>query len=229
MRPRHPRLTVPCRVARALLTAVFVIAFGLLPGGAGAEAPPFERLVAAHEIGALESGTVALLLSGNQGGQVAGAVLWTVVPAAEEGGPLSVRLYIDVDGTTLLASHQSAQVRVGIFVYAIAGDGRIAGHFSQGVNLDLDAYDEPLRTSGLKFTGRLALAAGTYSLRVLVRNQDTGHLFLAREELEVPAAAGGAMALLPPLFPEPNGNLFSVYLDCMHLQLTSIAIAASCA
>ncbi|HEY0781119.1 MAG TPA: hypothetical protein VGE98_01590, partial [Thermoanaerobaculia bacterium] len=93
---------------------------------------------------------------------------------------------------------------------ALDEKGSVADFFSQTVGLDLAKVKPSLQQSGVKFFGHLDLPAGTYSLRVLVRNGRTGQASLKTEDVTVAAYGSAQAALLPPLFPEPPGKWLMV-------------------
>ena len=58
---------------------------------------------------------------------------------------------------------------------------------TQTVGLDLSRTGPVLRQGGVKFFGHLDLLPGDYSLRVLVRNADTGRTVVTMVPVQVPA------------------------------------------
>jgi hypothetical protein len=70
----------------------------------------------------------------------------------------------------------------------------------QAVSVDLARNRQKLREGGLKYCGELALPAGRYRLRVLVRNAETGRMGLTVLPLRVPKFAAGEPYLLSPIF-----------------------------
>jgi len=71
------------------------------------------------------------------------------------------------------------------------------------MGLDLAQAGAALRQSGLKYWGHFDLDPGSYSVRVLIRNNANGHRALTTALLEVP---GTAPTLQPVLFPEQPGK-----------------------
>jgi hypothetical protein len=72
--------------------------------------------------------------------------------------------------------------------------------------LDLAKVEGTLRQGGLKFYGHLELPPGSYKARLLVRNGRTGEYGLKVVPIEVPEMKQAGPVLLPPFFPEPQGQ-----------------------
>ena len=95
---------------------------------------------------------------------------------------------------------------VEIYAYAVDAQGSILDYFDQTLRLDVDKAGPVLRQGGLKFFGHLELPAGDYSVRVLVRNGETGAYGKLAVLVTVPPFAGDRPVLLPPFFPEASGR-----------------------
>jgi VWFA-related protein len=135
---------------------------------------------------------------GEESGSIATSVLAT--PFAAAGDRAQVPVVVEVDGPTLLAGKQGAQLPVEIYIYAMDKNGAVQDFITQTVGLDLTKAEPMLRQTGLKFFGHLELPPGDYSLRTLVRNGATGTSSLQVTELNIPAYSAGQPALLPPVF-----------------------------
>jgi len=161
--------------------------------------------VEAISIPGLEASSAALLLSGQSGGAVNGAVLWSLgtgdAGVGAEGQELMVKVpyVIEVDGTTLLGGHTDSRIAVGVYVYLLSDTDRIVRHVAHGVVLEMDQYREPLLRSGLRFLGAVDLSAGAYSMRVMVRNHRTGRFYLGRTEIDIPMADETVVTMMPPI------------------------------
>src|SRR6185503_2137656 len=142
---------------------------------------------------------------GAEGGSIDAAVL--AAPFAGQGGRAYVPIVVDVDGPSLLAGKQAAQLPVEIYLYALDEGGAIVDFRTQSLALDLAKAEAQLRQRGLKFFSHVTLPKGTYALRTLVRNGTTGATSLRVNEVVVPAfGSGGEPVLLPPFFPEAPGK-----------------------
>jgi VWFA-related protein len=151
------------------------------------------------------------VVSGIEGGPVGLAVLAAPfkVGATVPGGDNKayVPVVIEIDGQSLLAGSQGAAAPTEVYVYALDAKGAVQDFFTQTMGLNLAKVGDAVRRTGVKFFGDLDLAPGAYSIRVLVRNGQTGAAGMRVASLEVPAfSAQSAPVLLPPFFPEPAGR-----------------------
>ena len=148
--------------------------------------------------------TAAEILGGEPGGPLGASVLATPFRTA---GPNSyVPVLVEVNGPALLVGQKDKALVTEIYAYAIDGEGSIQGYFTQNLGLDLTKVEAQLKQSGLKFYGDLDLPPGEYSLRVLVRNAQTGAHSLQVVPVVVPAYDQAGPVILPPLFPEAQGK-----------------------
>jgi tetratricopeptide (TPR) repeat protein len=184
------------------------LAFGLVIAGfvpthvLATESPkPMPVALEAIEIGAVKASTGGLLLSGQAGGEVEGALIWSLA-GRDDSGRIEVPFAIEVDGSRLLEGRRSRKMAIGIYAFVVDGEGRVVDHIAQGLVLDTEIYRDPIQASGLKFVGRFALESGDYTLRVMVQNNLTGHYFMSWSILTLPAADDLSPRLLPPLFPD---------------------------
>jgi hypothetical protein len=117
-----------------------------------------------------------------------------------------VPVFIEADGTSLLAGSAMKMVPLEIFVSALDAQGTVVDSFDQGLQLNIEKMDVMLLDTGVKFFGHLELPPGDVSLRVLVRNVETGAFGKRSLALHVPAWADAAPVLLQPFFPERTGR-----------------------
>jgi VWFA-related protein len=157
---------------------------------------PLERMLAASD----------QLMSGNAGGSIATAVLAAPFRAGAARTRAYVPVIVEADGATLLAGNAGKTVPAEIYAYAVDAQGSILDYFDQTLRLDLEKAGPALRQGGLKYFGHLELPAGEYSVRVLVRNGETGAYGKRAVLVTVPAFAGEEPVLLPPFFPEASGR-----------------------
>ncbi len=157
----------------------------------------------AMEIGAVRANTGGLLLSGQAGGDVEGALTWSLA-GRDESGRVDVPFVIEVDGGKLLEGRSGRRMAIGIYAYVVDGEGRVVDHIAQGLVLGAEAYRDQISGSGLKFVGHFVLDPGDYTLRVMVQNNRTGNYFMSWSILTLPTAEDLSPQLLPPLFPDPD-------------------------
>lgn len=160
--------------------------------------------------GAAERGLEAagLIVAGEEGGRV-GAALLAVALAAPAGGVARVATWIELDGETLLREQRGPTLKLEIFLYAFDGRGGVRDHLAQTLSFDLGKLGTTVAERGLKVYGELSLPAGSYALRALVRNSETGASAMRSAALEVKTASAAAQ-LLAPLVPEPVNRWLNV-------------------
>ncbi|MDE2976061.1 MAG: VWA domain-containing protein [Acidobacteriota bacterium] len=156
-----------------------------------AQTNPFERaLTSAQQV-----------MGGVEAGEIDAAVLTAGFAASS--GKAYAPVLIEARGEDLLAGIDGGTVPLQIYAYALDGHGIVRDFFVRAMGLDAVQAGPALRQTGLKYWGHFDLDPGTYSVRVLVRNDATGRRALTTSLLEVP---GEAATLQPPLFPEQPGK-----------------------
>jgi tetratricopeptide (TPR) repeat protein len=158
-------------------------------------------VIEAVEIGAVKAKIGGLLLSGQAGGNVEGALIWSLA-GRDESGRVDVPFVLEVDGGKLLEGRSARRMAIGIYAYVMDGDGRVVDYIAQGLLLRSETYRDRIINSGLKFAGRFVLDPGDYTLKVMVENSRTGNYFMSWSILTVPGAGDLSPQLLPPLFPD---------------------------
>ncbi|MGH9365603.1 MAG: VWA domain-containing protein [Thermoanaerobaculia bacterium] len=117
-----------------------------------------------------------------------------------------VPVLLEIPGERFLAGEKGDRVAAEIYVYANDQDNRLRDFFVQVIGMDLAKNREKLQAGGLKYYGELRLPPGTYRLRTLVRNADTGRMGLTVSSLHVPNFQTDQPYLLPPVFLESAGD-----------------------
>ena len=144
------------------------------------------------------------LMSNHASGSIATAVL--AVPFRSASAKAYVPVVVEADGATLFAGSAGKNVRTEIYVNAVDAQGSILDSFDQGMQLNVEQAGPALRQGGLKFFGHLELPPGEYSVRVLLRNGETGAYGKRAVTVTVPAFGGEGPVLLQPFFPEAAGR-----------------------
>jgi VWFA-related protein len=156
---------------------------------------------------AQETSMARLLDAANQvvAGQEGGAVRLSVLtaPFKTPGDKAYVPVLIEIDGASLTAGHSGNALPAEVYAYAMDEKGAVADYFGKTLSLDLAKVGPVVSKTGIKLFGDFDLKPGSYSVRVLVRNGQTGASGLRVASLEVPAFAPGSPVLLPAFFPEP--------------------------
>ncbi|MYC10662.1 MAG: VWA domain-containing protein [Holophagales bacterium] len=161
---------------------------GYYPPRTYEQTSPFERAL----------GSAQAVMGGVETGDIDAAVLATGFPA--DSGKAYAPVLITARGEDLLAGVEGSVLPIEIYAYALDEDGVVRDFFSTRMGLDLAQAGAAIRQSGIKYWGHFDLDPGTYSARVLLRNDITGRRALVTGVLEVP---GDGTVLQPPLFPEP--------------------------
>ncbi len=122
----------------------------------------------------------------------------------------TVPVIIEVPGDRLLVDQAGDRANIEIYAYATDTQLRVRDFVTQQFGLDLTKVRETVSSGGIKYYGTLALAPGSYWLRVLVRNMDTGRTGLQIVPVTVPEANSERIFVLPPLFHEAPGRWLMV-------------------
>lgn len=128
-----------------------------------------------------------------------------VLMAAFRGGASGyyVPVILEIEGASLIEGQRSSRLETEIFAYVSDPRGAMKDFFTHRVVLDLERARERLSATGLKFYGHLSLAAGSYRVRVLARNAETGRTTVRSLSLTLPPTASDSEPrLLPPFFVE---------------------------
>jgi hypothetical protein len=168
------------------------------------ESLPIGETIATLPLGGVGARAAALLLSGQSGGEIEGAVLWTSTGVSLDENRTDIGFFVEVEGRWLMASADVSRTPIEIYGYLVDATGTVVAHLSEGIILDPGPLAQAVKYSGLKFVGGLSAPPGIYSFRILVRNRETQQFFLARRDLDVRAAAQTDSLLLPPLVAEPG-------------------------
>ena len=183
----------------ALLTA---LALALNPEAARSDTlgPGEAVLLRSAGTGGIEASVAALILSGQEAGDLEVSLLPIALPGPE--GRSRVALVVDLEGRSLLEGHEAGPLLTELYAYALDGEGNVAGFLTEGFVIDPGVHHEALLVGGVKFLGHLQLPPGTYSLRLLVLRRQTQRFSLQTRTLEVPAWGDTRPVLLPPFFSE---------------------------
>jgi hypothetical protein len=121
-------------------------------------------------------------------------------PFPAEEGSSRVPVIVEIPGDRLLVNHTGTRLTVDVYAYANDIEGTTKDYLFHTIGVDLTKAEAPLRKTGLKFYGEMRLPTGVYTLRVLVRNNETGRMGVSFVRLDVPQNGSPDPFLLPPLF-----------------------------
>lgn len=113
-----------------------------------------------------------------------------------------VPVILEIGGRSLLAGQKENKLSVEIYSYVSDSQGRMRDFFNQRVALDLGKNRQAMEQGGVKYYGHFDLEPGSYQVRVLVRNAETGRTGVRTIPVEVPTYAQSDPVLLPPFFME---------------------------
>lgn len=123
------------------------------------------------------------------------SVFATPVPGSE--GKARVPVVVDAVGAQLLQGITGNTANANIFIYAFDDRGEVLDYMQQRLSLDISKTGEAVRATGVRYVGSLRLPPGKYSLKALMRVDQTGRVGLTTTKIDVPVY--GASAVLPPV------------------------------
>lgn len=183
----------------------------------------------ARPLHGLPAGMAAMMLGGQEGGQVIFSPFAAplLVPggagangAGAEEAKAVLPLVVEIDGASLLGGATAApegeaagdeagsgqtgaetpeEVEVHVYAYVVTTTGAVHGYLSQRIVLDMEELGEAVYVGGLKFVGHLEAPSGSYLLRTLVHVPASQRFGLRTLPLEIPTGA----ALTRPFVEEP--------------------------
>ncbi len=179
----------------------------------------------AVDLGGLETRTAAMMLSGQEAGDLDVSMIAIPLPggdgtAANESSRVMVA--VDIGGDALLAaadvnpeaadnhsrsspkSGDNPQLITEVYAYAIDAQNGLVASLTQAFRLDLTRHRKVLRGGSVQFFGSVDLPPGQFSLRLLVLHRQSGRIGLRTQPVVVPSWRADRV-LLPPLRREPAG------------------------
>ncbi len=126
------------------------------------------------------------------------------VPFLLPDGEWKVPVILEMPGSALLQGVEGDQLTAQIYVYGFDPQGAIRDFLHQQITLDLSRVRETVRQRGIKFYGTLRFLPGSYSVKALVRVDQSDRTGFLRRDLDV--GDGAAPRLLPPLLLEDTGG-----------------------
>lgn len=115
-----------------------------------------------------------------------------------------VPVVLEIDGKGLLAGQKGAKLGLEVYIYASTLAGEMRDFRTQVLQVDLAKQRAAIENRGIKYYAHLELPPGEFSLRVLVRNNESGKTAVASQNLAVPPTGAPAAELLPPFFLESS-------------------------
>ena len=120
------------------------------------------------------------------------------LPFPERGERQTLGLVVQVPRGSLRWSADGA-LSLEVYAYAVAEDGTVRDHLAQLVRVDPRQADPEGRVRGISLFGTLDVPPGRYTIRLMVREGDTGHSAVRFLDVTVPPYDDRASFALPPL------------------------------
>ena len=117
-----------------------------------------------------------------------------------------VPVIVEIQGESLLVGQQSDDLVIEVYTYVTNDRGEMRDYFSQMAEFNVATLRDKISDSGIKYYGHLELGPGSYLLRVLVRNSETGRTGVVASPLEIPHYETAETTLLPPFFMDDPAN-----------------------
>ena len=130
----------------------------------------------------------SLLMGPGGGGPIRSSLAATSLPGS--GSASWIPYVLQAGGEDVLEGHGQSLLTLDLSLYAFDAAGTVAAFDNQLVSFNLLKVRDALKKTGLRFYGDLELAPGSYELRALVRNQQTGSYGVAAGSLTVPEGGG---------------------------------------
>ena len=108
-----------------------------------------------------------------------------------------VPVVIEVPGAELMKDGDENVVTADLYVYAFDSQNQVRDFLQQRLGVDLTKNGEKLRAGGLRYVSTLELPPGQYTLKALVRVEESGRIGLTRRTVDVPEATISATFLQP--------------------------------
>ncbi len=133
----------------------------------------------------VDARAAALLLSGQRGGAIEGALVAGPVEATED-GTCRADFWLQVDGTRLVSGRQAGTAEVEVVTYALAGASGVVAFDRVLLRLDAGRLGDPRSRGGPRVHRRLpGLPCTRLTLRVLLLHRGSGDFFLGEAQAEV--------------------------------------------
>jgi VWFA-related protein len=114
------------------------------------------------------------------------------------GGKSRVPVVVELPGAKLLNGISGSTATANLYLYAFDATNKVADFMQQRISLDLAKAGDKIRQNGVRYYGTLRLPPGDYSVKALVRVEETAKVGLMRSDLNVPAF--DTATVLPPVF-----------------------------
>ena len=170
--------------------------------------PPLREAVHSSPSASLDVESAALLMSGQEGGDIPlGALALPIPGEGAEADRARLLVRVRLEGKGLLAGQTENILRIEGDLYALGAGEGIAVSALERIEIDLASQRAAVERDGVDFLAGLDLRPGAYSLRMLVRNLDTGKLAVRNFSITVPELASLRNVPLPSPRPAAGTDL----------------------
>ncbi|HET7452370.1 MAG TPA: VWA domain-containing protein, partial [Thermoanaerobaculia bacterium] len=125
---------------------------------------------------------------------------------AGKNGP-ETTIQIHVPAAALIGQARGEKLPIEVYSYAFDAAGRVVDFSTEAAVLDLAQVRSKLESGGLRWFAQMRLAPGTYRLRSLVRDAESGAMGFTAEDLVVPDFSAKTPQMVPPLAVGGAGGL----------------------
>jgi len=125
---------------------------------------------------------------------------------AGKSGP-ETTVQVRVPAADFSSRARSGKLPIEIYSYAFDASGKVADFATETATLDLSQVKSKLDSGGLRWFAQLKLPPGSYRLRSLVRDSETGAMGFTAEDLVVPDFSRKTPYLVQPLAVGDIGGL----------------------
>lgn len=144
-----------------------------------------------------------LVMTGVGPNEIAFSALCLPFPGPGDAQPLGVVVQVPKGALPWGDGHNSA---VEVYGYGVAEDGTVVDHFAQLVRINPREADPDGTSRGISLFGTLNLPPGRYTVRLMVREQESGTSGIQFLEVNVPTHDPHTGFLLPPLAVDDPGS-----------------------
>lgn len=124
-------------------------------------------------------------------------------PLPGPSGKARVPVLVEIPGSKFLEGITGNAATATLYLYAFDAQNQVVDFLQQRISLDLAKAGDKVRGSGVRYLGTLRLPKGDYSVKALVRVEETGRAGFVRSPLTVPGFE--TATILPPVgFVEPG-------------------------
>jgi VWFA-related protein len=148
-----------------------------------------------------------LVMTGVGPNNIAFSALCFPFPAAGPEQPLGVVVQVPKEALPWGDGQASA---VEVYGYGVAEDGTVVDHFAQLVRINPREADPDGVSRGISLFGTLNLQPGRYTVRLMVREQESGTSGVQFLEVNVPPRDPSRGFLLPPMAVDDPGSWLTV-------------------